>query len=1022
MAIDRKIFGGQLNSDDKPENVLPIQHIDAKNLRFYGGANGLTAENIKGNYLISNSSLPAGTNECVGAFYDSVNRRILWFNYNSNGRNGIYQLTIQTGLVTPIFICFTNSATDILNFSLDYPVHSASIVYRTEEDGDLLYWTDGLNRPKYINLDTVSALSPFTDSMLFAAKLPPLVPPSSVAYANDATYFYNTVFDQLFQFAYRWTYKNLEKSTFSPFSITPIPVSIVPPASITTNTNNAIDLTVPSASDNDFTGIEIIARQWLGSAWSDFYLVQTVTAVDVGSPLPFNYTFRFYNNGAYSTVPTDETDLYFDWLPDKANTLELLNGNVIIYGGITEGYEPLTRQQVDVQLTTTVVSSPSQPFISRTWMWSQYQRLGIQYFDKFGKPIGGVVSFLADTSIDTTNFDITTLSYSGQVGATIAIPSITSNINHVPPQDADSYIWVRQDLTPKSFVQWMTNDFQTDTQYMYFCIQSLLQANTTTGFIPSYEFSPGDRVRVVGVFTSTSNVTTVIPQLDIQILDVVQRVMGSGNPAQNGAFLKVLKPAVTPGYTANMVIQIYTPPTTESIFYEWGQRYGFTTIAGIKYHNGGTQNQTASIPAITTWTEGDVYLKGRVIYPTLTTQSSIVLMDRRFNDFSESAANSNGRGWLIDPNANREYNGVLVRWGGKYQAGTNINNLNRFRPTDFDEADRAKGDIRRFKARDRILRSFQDRGLGQWGIYARFIQNNEGVSDLVTTNEIITTNNIQYYQGTYGIGGYPTNLCSTANSDYITDITTGREIRLSGDGITDLGLLYKGQFYLSSLVTPYNKQLLRSNGAVAKVMKFWDSFENESHTVLQAGTGNGTTTANQNYCFNETRNAFSSFFDYIPEWALSADDVIYSWKDGQIYKHALVNASNIDVPRCNWYNIQYDCYITMVFNISLLEKKSWQTVTEIASAIWTCPLMYSNVKTYANQRQESQLVQQMFADLEGNFHAAIRRDIHSRGGVINGDYMKGNYLVVKLLKQNASDLIWLSEVSVTFVNSPLTSK
>ena len=54
-----KRFGGVMNLDDKESDILPIQHIDAKNIRFYGGSNGLTAQNIKGNYLVDNSNLPA---------------------------------------------------------------------------------------------------------------------------------------------------------------------------------------------------------------------------------------------------------------------------------------------------------------------------------------------------------------------------------------------------------------------------------------------------------------------------------------------------------------------------------------------------------------------------------------------------------------------------------------------------------------------------------------------------------------------------------------------------------------------------------------------------------------------------------------------------------------------------------------------------------------------------------------------------------------------------------------------------
>jgi hypothetical protein len=50
--VEVKRFSGIMNTDDKPESVLAPQHIDAKNLRFYGGQNGLIAENVKGNYII----------------------------------------------------------------------------------------------------------------------------------------------------------------------------------------------------------------------------------------------------------------------------------------------------------------------------------------------------------------------------------------------------------------------------------------------------------------------------------------------------------------------------------------------------------------------------------------------------------------------------------------------------------------------------------------------------------------------------------------------------------------------------------------------------------------------------------------------------------------------------------------------------------------------------------------------------------------------------------------------------------
>ena len=117
--IDVKRFSGVLNTDDQPENILGPQHIDAKNVRFYGGQNGLVAQNIKGNYEISNDNLPSGINHCVGTFFDDLNQRIIWFNYNDAGDNGIYSVDLKTGIVSTIFLCGTDSTTDVLNFDLD---------------------------------------------------------------------------------------------------------------------------------------------------------------------------------------------------------------------------------------------------------------------------------------------------------------------------------------------------------------------------------------------------------------------------------------------------------------------------------------------------------------------------------------------------------------------------------------------------------------------------------------------------------------------------------------------------------------------------------------------------------------------------------------------------------------------------------------------------------------------------------------------------------------------------------------
>jgi hypothetical protein len=172
----------------------------------------------------------------------------------------------------------------------------------------------------------------------------------------------------------------------------------------------------------------------------------------------------------------------------------------------------------------------------------------------------------------------------------------------------------------------------------------------------------------------------------------------------------------------------------------------------------------------------------------------------------------------------------------------------------------------------------------------------------------------------------------------------------------------------------------------------------------------------QHYSFNETRNGFCSFYDYHPEWATGANDMIYSWLEGVLYKHN--NATNY----CNFYGQQYDPYVTVVFNQNIYNKKSWNSLTEIANTIWAAPNMYTNTYSHGTTKQQSNLVDAEFTLLEANPTAAIKRDVNSPGGKLNGNYMKGNYLVVKLQKTNGNNLVNLSEVSCRFTESPLNIK
>jgi hypothetical protein len=115
MPINEKAFSGVMNLDDGNDVIPSPHHKYALNTRFRGPNGNNIVENIYGNRLITNT-LPAGTNKCVGHIYDSVKNRLYYFNYNSNGRNGVYYLDTITKVIAPVLVSFTNSAYDIFAF------------------------------------------------------------------------------------------------------------------------------------------------------------------------------------------------------------------------------------------------------------------------------------------------------------------------------------------------------------------------------------------------------------------------------------------------------------------------------------------------------------------------------------------------------------------------------------------------------------------------------------------------------------------------------------------------------------------------------------------------------------------------------------------------------------------------------------------------------------------------------------------------------------------------------------------
>jgi hypothetical protein len=343
-------FSGKLNLDDAEYRVSNNDYIDALNITkdAQGTGQDKVVSNILGNTLISYSA-PTGTNKVIGFYADKVRNRAYYFLWNSGGFNSIIYYDLNNQSITTLLKSKTDSNNiDILNFNPSYKVLSINIFYRDIE-GDILFFNDGYNPPKSLNVRNIYGLN-WKLEYLLVAKAPPVMPPQ-VVYENDTTITINNLRNKLFQFCYRYVYDNNEKSVWSSKSIVPLPQQ--PSTSLTDNTatNNARISVNFSTGGPDIKAIEISFRETTNGITSDWYLIKSFDKDSLVIADYDIYNFKFYNDSIYEQLDIIETTQLQDWVPQRANAGELANGNVLLYAGILEGYDK-TKMSLGVSQTT----------------------------------------------------------------------------------------------------------------------------------------------------------------------------------------------------------------------------------------------------------------------------------------------------------------------------------------------------------------------------------------------------------------------------------------------------------------------------------------------------------------------------------------------------------------------------------------------------------------------------------------------------------------------------------------------
>lgn len=379
MPIEKRIFSKGMNGDDSPRLLDSESSFNIMNARFASASEfgrGMRLENIPGTTLVQQSvNPPYGLDQTIGSVFDSKRNRIIFANYNTFDDHAFFAYDIVLNVVYAVL--YDSQVIGGLGFDPDFRIDRNMKVI-----GDLLYWTDNLNRQRKINIErgivtnTPSYVSdyeaydwPMNQEVISLLKRPPLVPLEANKVTQSSPNPDNN-FIKTFsgQFAWRYYYMDGETSVVSVYSEL---MNYNSPD----ETYNAIDITFPQDEviDQDVQRVDLIVRE--GNT-NNFYVIrswdkaifadeQEILAHNDGSAV---LEYRFYNDKKGEVLDyLGYVFKPFDSVPILSKTLEIAQ-NRLFLGNNVIGYDTPVLSSLTAEFETTTEGAT----VTGTWYELQW--------------------------------------------------------------------------------------------------------------------------------------------------------------------------------------------------------------------------------------------------------------------------------------------------------------------------------------------------------------------------------------------------------------------------------------------------------------------------------------------------------------------------------------------------------------------------------------------------------------------------------------------------------------------------
>lgn len=436
MELKKTFIAGKMNKDLDERLVPDGEYIDALNVTIdsSSGSNIGSVSNSLGNSLVSNIQelvedegiTYIGSNpKTIGAVTFEANNTIYWL-VTSSTFDGIFEYDEISGVTSIVLLCTEGQ----LNFNKEYPVTGINYLPVINDEGPFLYWTDGLNPPRRINIARAKTYSVDDVRILEDINVilrPPLNSPK-IDLSFDPSVQTTNIREKFIYFSYRYKYKDNQYSSLAPFSSVAFHASGF---SYDYNTGdnkgmlnkyNKVNVTVDTG--NEF--VEELQILYYDTNALNVYIVDNYDKAELSIANNSRYTIDFSANKIYTPIESSEVTRLFDNVPLSAKAQEII-GNRLVYGNYVQ-FRDIVNGEGDKIVPTYTLSLETEAITTlpkKTFRSDRDYEIGIIYTDDYGRMTTALTSKSNTLYIPPINSDTAN--------------SIRVNLTNEPPVWATNY-------------------------------------------------------------------------------------------------------------------------------------------------------------------------------------------------------------------------------------------------------------------------------------------------------------------------------------------------------------------------------------------------------------------------------------------------------------------------------------------------------------------------------------------------------------------------------------------------------